>query len=100
VAIVKADTRYDSAVVDPYGRIRRRRGRSRRPPSGRRGRDVALGSGKRTFWNRYATQLDVVWIVAGAAVAALVLRDLRRERRAPTGTAQLASLPAGRGRLS
>jgi apolipoprotein N-acyltransferase len=77
VATVKADQRYDSAVIDPHGRIVDEvvdsDGRSALVVA-----DVALGSGRRTFWNRHAGHLELLWLAAAATIAALVLRDLRR----------------------
>jgi apolipoprotein N-acyltransferase len=90
VATVKADQHYDSAVIDPHGRIVD----EVVDPGGRTAvvvADVALGDGHRTFWNRYATHLEVLWVLGAAAVAALVLRDVRRR---PSIT------PAGRGEMS
>ncbi|HEV7763086.1 MAG TPA: nitrilase-related carbon-nitrogen hydrolase, partial [Acidimicrobiales bacterium] len=71
VATVKADQRYDSAVIDPHGRIVD----EVVDPGGRSAllvADVPLGTGRRTFWNRHATHLELLWLVAALAVAALV----------------------------
>jgi apolipoprotein N-acyltransferase len=81
VATVKADQRYDSAVIDPHGRIVDEvvdaGGRSALVVA-----DVPLGSGRRTFWNRHAGHLELLWLLAALAVTTLVVRDLCRSRAA------------------
>jgi apolipoprotein N-acyltransferase len=84
VATVKADQRYDSAVIDPHGRIVA----DVVDPGGRSAllvADVPLGSGHRTVGNRFAGWQELLWLAAALAVVALVVRDLRRsEPRAST----------------
>jgi apolipoprotein N-acyltransferase len=84
VATVKADQRYDSAVIDPHGRIVA----EVVDPGGRQAlvvADVPLGTGRRTFWNRHAGHLELLWLAAALAVATLIVHDLRalRARRRP-----------------
>lgn len=80
VAVVKADKTYDSAVIDPDGRIVAQV----IDPEGRQAvlvSDVALGSGERTIWNRFAPMIESAYLVAAAAVGLLLARDAIRARR-------------------
>jgi apolipoprotein N-acyltransferase len=86
VSMVKADSRFDSAIIDPWGRIVRRTV----DPDGRTQAtliaDVPLGSG-RSPWVSFGNWFG--WLtVAGAAAFAVHGLTLRfRARRAPTSAA-------------
>jgi apolipoprotein N-acyltransferase len=80
VATAKADLNYDSALIDPHGRIVA----EKVDPDGTTAvvvADVPLGTGQRTFWNRYAGYIDLLYLVAALAVATVIARDLLRRRR-------------------
>jgi apolipoprotein N-acyltransferase len=80
VATVKADMAYDSAIIDPQGRIVAETvnvdGATAVLVA-----DVPLGAGTRTIWNRFAPAMEVALLVAAVAVAAVVVRDIARHVR-------------------
>jgi apolipoprotein N-acyltransferase len=75
VATVKADMAYDSAIIDPHGRIVA----ETIDPKGATEvvvADVPLGTGRRTIWNRFAPAIEVALLTTALAVATAVVRDI------------------------
>ena len=88
VPFAKADNEFDSAIIDPYGRILRR---AVSPDGGLQATvvgDIPLGSGK-SPWVSYGNWFGWLCVIGMAAFAAVSLASRRRVRRDPgpgTGT--------------
>ncbi len=86
VSMVKADSQYDSAIIDPWGRVLTRSVSRHGDRQVTLVADVPLGSGS-SPWVSFGNWLGWLVVAGGAGVVVLAAGERLRTRRRPAGDA-------------